>query len=130
MDHTKVLPLQVTVRRSAVAPDSGGVLTLAVRLPDGLRLTGANAGDGWKCRKTGNGASCTRNALHPGQSSTAKLRIKVGHQAAGVRTLTATATLHGWSATGTYPVLIVDGKGPHSPKHHADGKGAAGSRLA
>jgi RNA polymerase sigma factor (sigma-70 family) len=71
-----------------------GTLRLALGLPAGIHLGNAAPGDGWECA----GAACHRAGLTAGSTSTARVPLVIGRDAAGDLTFTVSAPHLGGAA--------------------------------
>lgn len=71
----------VRARESVDADDETTTLTLT--LPDGVRGTGGDAGDGWTCEAGDAQAQCQRGPLEPGQSTTAYVPLSIDPHVTG-----------------------------------------------
>jgi RNA polymerase sigma factor (sigma-70 family) len=72
----------------AVAPALAAGLRLTATLPHGVRLAGPDAGDGWQCTATADGAACRRAPLRAGATTTARLPVEVAADVTGFQPVT------------------------------------------
>ncbi|MFC7763955.1 sigma-70 family RNA polymerase sigma factor [Catellatospora bangladeshensis] len=69
-----------------------GAVRIEVTLPDGMRLAGSGAGDGWQCEATPTGAVCDRIGWGRGARSVARLPVLADPEVSGFQQVTVAAT--------------------------------------
>ena len=98
----------------AIPGETGSRMILEVRLPDRVWLASHVAGHGWRCLREEVGdqdvARCAGEALDPGESTTAELRLYVAKTVTGSQPFTASVTLNGATTTEAFDVPITGGK--------------------
>lgn len=75
-----------------VAARAPGAVRIEVTLPDGMRLAGSGAGDGWQCEATPTGAVCDRIGWGRGARSVARLPVLADPEVSGFQQVTVAAT--------------------------------------
>ncbi|WP_244870707.1 sigma-70 family RNA polymerase sigma factor [Catellatospora sp. IY07-71] len=68
-----------------------GAVRIEVTLPDGMRLAGSGAGDGWQCEATPTGAVCDRIGWGRGARSVARLPVLADPEVSGFQQVTVAA---------------------------------------
>lgn len=82
-------------------------VTMDVTLPEGVRLSGVAVREGWTCVPRSRGASCSRRALNPGESTTARLPVLIGPRIHGRHPVTVNVTDGRSGATTTFHITIA-----------------------
>jgi hypothetical protein len=97
--------VSVTVRNTG----AGGAdnLVATVRLPDGFTVRAGSGSNGWRCTGAGTVATCTREELDAGESTTLHVRADVGADAPLAGTVDGTVTTAGTSTPVPPKVLAI-----------------------
>lgn len=102
--ETGTLPIAVRMAESTAQPES---LSMGVLLPNGIKLAGQDAGDGWRCRAANRDVTCERAGPVKAGRTVARLPLAVGADVSGYQGFAVTVAAGANSAKSTLRAPIA-----------------------